>query len=160
MAGGDAADAAAATPVAAAAHGASGPDPRDGFAAKEPHSVRVLDSHMAEGLERDTVLVATAAVERHKQLKDVAMFVSRALRACACSRAHHMQHVRGCAADALYLAHTIAHVRRPRWRRLTHRLVWRRAACAGEAGHAEAAPRGQQGGRRRLPLRRRQVVCK
>ncbi|KAI8464080.1 MAG: hypothetical protein J3K34DRAFT_380622 [Monoraphidium minutum] len=65
--------------AAAPAAGAAAADPRDAFACKDPHSVRVVDSHMAEALERDAALVVAAAVERHKQLKDVAQFVCAGL---------------------------------------------------------------------------------
>jgi hypothetical protein len=75
------ADAPAGAGGAAGAASRAPPDPRDEYACKEPHAVRVLDSHMPEALERDAALVAAAAVERHGAkggagaLKDVARFV-------------------------------------------------------------------------------------
>ncbi|KIZ01043.1 Dynein light chain, flagellar outer arm, partial [Monoraphidium neglectum] len=54
-------------------------DPRSDYACKDQHSVRVIDSHMPEDLERDVLLVSAAAVERHRQLKDVAQFVKQGM---------------------------------------------------------------------------------
>ncbi|WIA12698.1 hypothetical protein OEZ86_006028 [Tetradesmus obliquus] len=47
----------------------------DPYACKEQHSCRVIDSLMPEAIEKHAVIVATAAVDKHKQLKDVAQFI-------------------------------------------------------------------------------------
>lgn len=42
--------------------------------------MQIISSHMPESLERDALLVSTAAVERHKgQPKDVAAFIAKEL---------------------------------------------------------------------------------
>jgi len=67
--------------AASAGGGAAAADPRDAYSAKEQHAVCIVESHMQEALERDVIMVATAAVERHKQLKDIARFIQKGISA-------------------------------------------------------------------------------
>ncbi len=48
---------------------------KDAYAVTEPHNCTVLDSLMSDPYEKDAIMIATAAVDRHKQLKDIAHFV-------------------------------------------------------------------------------------
>lgn len=45
------------------------PGDHDAFVSKDQHSVKIVDSHMTEGMEHDVVMVSMAAVERHKQVR-------------------------------------------------------------------------------------------
>ena len=61
----------------ASAPGAASTNPREALIPKLPHSMRVLDSQMPADLEADALLVSAAAVERHRQHKDVAAFIKK-----------------------------------------------------------------------------------
>jgi dynein light chain LC8-type len=50
---------------------------KDTYACKEQHYHKVIDSLMPQAIENNAVLIALAAVDRHKQIKDIAEFTKR-----------------------------------------------------------------------------------